>query len=303
MPWACLPEVRKLDDSRIVLLNSGRFDNATGVVDIWRNGGFTDPCITHNGTDHVIQKFGITWPPGGLAFHPGGAGEYAVVRWTAPADDTVEYSARYKSIAVAATTDLHVLHDGQALFDSVINLAGRGPTAEFRHTLAVKAGDTLDSVCGWGNHDNGADSTGLAVSVTSKSGRTWDAARDFSVEQNPNGAWTYGMMTPADKPDIRTFTVFPTGIPGQDIGSISNPGSSVWENILTDIHPYQHVPHTADTIRTLRTLGRDGGKPVWLSDTASAARLICRGSSTCMSKRANQTWRTPGSTGIGSINT
>ncbi len=68
-----LPELRKLDDSRVVMLNSGRFDNAGGVagIEIWRNLDRTDPCVTRNGTDHVIKALGITWQPGQVAFHPG----------------------------------------------------------------------------------------------------------------------------------------------------------------------------------------------------------------------------------------
>ena len=50
-----------------------------------------------------------------------------------------------------------------------------------------------------------------------------------------------------------------------DFGSLSNPGSAVWEDVLADSHPYQHVPHTAGIIRTLRTLGA-GGKPMFLSE-------------------------------------
>jgi hypothetical protein len=260
-----LPEVRKLDESRVVMLNSGRFDNAGGGVEIWRNADRTDPCVTHNDTGHVIQMFGITWQPGQMAFHPGRNGEYAVVRWTAPEDGKVEFSAVYKSIAEAATTDLHVLHNGKALFDGVINLEGKGPEAGFSSAIVVKAGDTLDSVCGWGNHDYGADTTALAVSVKSGSGKTWDAAKDFSIQQNPNGAWSYGMLMPTDKPNIRTFAVFPMGVPATVIGSISNPGSNVWEDILADTHPYQRVPHTAEIIRTLRTVSGNG-KPVWLSE-------------------------------------
>ena len=79
--------------------------------------------------------------------------------------------------------------------------------------IAVKAGDTLDAVCGWGNRNYGADTTALTVTVKSKSGKTWDAAKDFSIQQNPNGVWSYGMLTPADKPDSSTFKLFPTGVP------------------------------------------------------------------------------------------
>ncbi|MGA2865122.1 MAG: sugar-binding domain-containing protein [Verrucomicrobiota bacterium] len=49
------------------------------------------------------------------------------------------------------------------------------------------------------------------------------------------------------------------------IGSLSNPGSSAWEDLLADLHPYQRVPHTAQIIQTLRTLSGNG-KPVWLSE-------------------------------------
>jgi hypothetical protein len=296
-----LPEVRKLDDSRVVLLNSGRFDNAGGVagIQVWRTSERTDPCVTRNSTDHVIKALGITWQPGQIAFHPGRDGEYAVVRWTAPADDRVEFSAGYKSIAEAATTDLHVIHNGKPLFDSVINLQGMGPEAKFSATLDIKAGDTIDSVCGWGNRNYGADTTALAVKVKSASGKTWDAEKDFSIEQNPNGAWSYGLLKPADKPSSATYARFPNGVTETSIGSISNPGSTVWEDILSDQHPYQRVPHTDQVIRTLRTLSGNG-KPVWLSEygIGSAIDLLrtCRwyeqvGKTEVEDARLYQSWR------------
>ena len=40
-----------------------------------------------------------------------------------------------------------------------------------------------------------------------------------------------------------------------EIGSLSNPGSHVWEDVLDDRHGYQRVPHTAKEINTLRDLG------------------------------------------------
>jgi hypothetical protein len=296
-----LPELRKLDDSRMVLLNSGRFDNAGGVagIQVWRPSGRDNPCVTRNSTDHVIKALGITWQPGQIAFHPGRDGEYAVLRWTAPADDRVEFSALYKSIAEAATTDLHVLHNGKPLFDAVINLQGKGPEAKFSATLDVKAGDTIDSACGWGNRNYGADTTALAVKVKSASDKTWDAEKDFAIQQNPNGAWSYGMLKPADKPNSATFALFPAGVTEAAIGSISNPGSTVWEDILNDQHPYQRVPHTAQVIRTLRTLSGNG-KPVWLSEygIGSAIDLLrtCRwyeqvGKTEVEDARLYQSWR------------
>ena len=57
-------------------------------------------------------------------------------------------------------------------------------------------------------------------------------------------------------------------VPGQappEIGSLSNPGSAVWEDVLDDLHPYQRVPHTARVIQTLRTIG-EGARPLFLSE-------------------------------------
>jgi len=59
------------------------------------------------------------------------------------------------------------------------------------------------------------------------------------------------------------------------IGSLANPGSAAWEGGLDDQHPYQRVPHTADVIRTLRTVGA-GGQPLFLSEygIGSAVDLV-----------------------------
>lgn len=263
-----LPEVRELDDSRLILLNSGNWHShggSTAGIRVWRQSERDNPCVTFNGTDHVIRALGITWQPGQMAFHPGQYGEYAVVRWTAPADESVEFSAAFKTIAERATTSVHVLHNGQPLFDSLINLDGQGPECQVAASMDVKPGDTIDCVCGWGNGNYGADTTALTVVVKNGEGRTWIADREFSIDDNPNGAWSYGMLAPGDRPDIATFARFSFGKTDESIGSVSNPGSVVWEDLLSDLHPYRRVPHTADVIHELRTL--DGhGLPLFISE-------------------------------------
>lgn len=57
----------------------------------------------------------------------------------------------------------------------------------------------------------------------------------------------------------------PTGPAQPPVGCVGNPGSAVWEDVLSDQHPYQRVPHTAAVIRTLREYGR-GGLPLFLSE-------------------------------------
>jgi hypothetical protein len=49
------------------------------------------------------------------------------------------------------------------------------------------------------------------------------------------------------------------------LGSLSNPGSTEWENLVADQHDYERVPHTAAIIRRLRTLAGPG-MPVFLSE-------------------------------------
>lgn len=262
-----LGEVRRLDDSRMVMLNSGRWDQHGGVAGIqaWQNEDRVDPCVTHNGTAHTIRGLGITWAPGQLAFHPGRDGEYSVVRWKSPVEGTIELAAQMKSIALKATTDVHVLHNGRVLLDTFINLHDRGAQAEFAKSVKVKAGDTIDCAVGFGNAFYGADTTALAIRITMPDGKTCNAAADFSIETNPNGPWSYGQFAPAPKPDATTFTPYPKAVVVRNVGTLSNPGSTEWEDVLSDQHPYRRVPHTAGIIRELRTL--DGnGLPLFISE-------------------------------------
>lgn len=53
--------------------------------------------------------------------------------------------------------------------------------------------------------------------------------------------------------------------PQPPVGCVCNPGSATWEDVLSDQHPYQRVPHTAAVIRALREHGR-GGLPLFLSE-------------------------------------
>lgn len=264
---ALLPQVRALDDTRLILLNSGSWNVGSSVagIEVRRNQDRTDPCVTFNGTKDAIKALGITWSPGQLAFHPGRDGEYAVVRWTAPTDDQIDLSIVFASIAEHATTDVHVLLNGQTLYDGFINVNHAEPRQSFKSSVMVKSGDTIDCVCGYGNGDYGADTTALAVTLRTASGKTFDAAAEFSSKRNPNGPWSYGQMSSGPAPRAASFALFPTGTVETRQGMVSNPGSDQWENILDDQHPYQRVPHTADIIHTLRTISGKG-LPLFISE-------------------------------------
>jgi len=278
---AALPLVRSLDDSRVVILNSGDWHRhgsaALAGLEVRRPDGRTDPCATRNGTARPLTGLGITWQPGQFALHPGVNGEAGVARWTAPGAAEVEIEATFSSIAERATTDVHVIHNGKALHDGLINVGGGGAASPFKGRVTVRAGDTIDFALGFGNGNYGADTTALAATIVAAGGERWDVAKDFTPARNPNGVWSYGMFAPGAAPDAKTFALFPFGetLPGGAIGSISNPGSAVWQDILSDQHPYQRVPHTAPIIRTLRTIS-GGRNPLFLSEygVGSAVDLL-----------------------------
>ena len=153
-----LPLVRKLDATRMVMLNSGRFDapGFAGIgsvpgVRVWPKVHPSEPWVGINPTTQTIRALGITWPPGRLAFHPGPANEFSAMRWTAPAAGQYGVSATFTGFAERATTDVHVLHNGKALFDGLINLGQSGNEAAFSRSIAIGQGDTIDFVVGSGN--------------------------------------------------------------------------------------------------------------------------------------------------------
>jgi hypothetical protein len=262
-----LRQVRALDDTRLLMLNSGSW-NATGSmpgIAVWHNPGRLEPFVTFNTTQRPVKALGITWSPGQLAFHPGREGQYAAVRWTAPSDGKVDLSAVFTSIAAHATTDVHVLHNGRPLYDAFINVKNAGPKQTFNSAITAKSGDTIDCVCGYGNGNYGADTTALALTLKTADRKTYDAAADFSGKQNPNGPWSYGQMPPGPAPQAASLALFPTGQIQTRQGMVSNPGSKDWQDILDDQHPYQRVPHTAGIIHSLRTLDGDG-RPLFISE-------------------------------------
>ncbi|MDY0165249.1 MAG: glycoside hydrolase family 2 TIM barrel-domain containing protein [Thermoguttaceae bacterium] len=270
---ASLPLVRALDESRVVFLNSGRWD-LSGVndevfskLDIWHSPSGREPWTTLNpSTQPVPTPFGFAWPARQAALHPGSQGEYSVVRWTAPAAERYRIAAAFTGLH-HATTDVHLFHNGRSLFASQLNLDGKPNTARHTHELALAKDDTLDFVVGWGNGNYGSDSTALTASIESSMGRGFDVAADFPREKNPNGPWSCGWLAPADKPDSATFVLYTESRykPLPRYGSLANPGSAEWEDVVTDHHDYPRVPHTADIIRSLRTAGGNP-LPLFLSE-------------------------------------
>jgi len=267
-----LPLVHRLDDTRMVFLNSGRYDNAgmsaIGQVSglrIWPKDSPCEPWVARNITRDTIRALGITWPAGHLAAHPGPAGEYSVVRFIAPADGRVRVEATFTGLAQRATTDVHVLHNDRVVWAGGINIDGAGNEARHAGDLTLAAGDRVDLVVGFGTGGYGGDTTGLAATFAYAGGKTYDATAEFDTATNPNGPWTYGQLKPGAKPDVATFEPYGGGASAGAIGSACNPGQTAWQDIVSDRHVYPRVPHSAAVIDQLRGLAA-GDQPVFLTE-------------------------------------
>ncbi len=285
-----LPLVRSLDDTRMVLLNSGRWDSpepALSTLTSWRLPGELVPSAIHNPGPDVGKRADSTWQPRQLALHPGVKGERAAILWRAPASSDYSISARFTGIAAKPTTsDVHVLRGATEAFSALINLEGQGNEAESAFRADLMAGDTVMVVVGIGGNDPYSDTTAIELRIDSAEG-AWDAEASFTAEANPNGLWEYGWMA-ADAPmSPESFRRFDT--PDSDymapIGSLSNPGSPVWENVLADIHCYPRVPHTGAIYEMLRTMASSlpiAGEPamqqpVFLSEYGIGSAVdLCR---------------------------
>ncbi|MBI5834690.1 MAG: glycoside hydrolase family 2 [Armatimonadetes bacterium] len=269
---AMLPLVHRLDDTRMVFLNSGRYDNVgmsaiaqVSGLKIWPRESPTEPWVGRNITRDVIRALAITWPAGHLAAHPGPLGEYSVVRFVAPTAGTVKLEAVFTGLAQRATTDVHVLHNGRAVWDGGVNVDGGGNEARHAADLTLAAGDRVDLVVGFGIGGYGGDTTGLAATFAYAGGKTYDATAEFDTATNPNGPWTYGQLKPGARPDVATFEPYGGGASAGIIGSACNPGQTAWQDIVSDRHVYPRVPHSAAVIDQLRGLAA-GDQPVFLSE-------------------------------------
>jgi hypothetical protein len=113
-----------------------------------------------------------TVPPHALAMHPGMKGEYAVVRFTVPADGTYKISGQFFAVddnATGTTTDVWILQNNSktAAFSGKVEYHGGTRSASFTSVVFdLKKGNTLDFQVGYGANKNYFyDSTGLMAVI------------------------------------------------------------------------------------------------------------------------------------------
>jgi alpha-galactosidase len=184
----------------------GREDPMAGLC-AWSSTKLSgsDPCVTYNPTSKTRSMAEVRWEPGRLACHPGPKGEYSVVRFTAAQAGRYAVRASFLAIDRRTTTDVHVLHGGQSVFDGAIRAEGGSSSAACDKQVDLAERDTLDFVVGWGNGAHVCDSTGLEIALTGPAGDLHDAAKEFGAADNPAGPWSYGYLPPGATPDAGTF--------------------------------------------------------------------------------------------------
>ena len=269
-----LPWIRTLDESRMVLLSSGRFDDCeeAGLCEgppRWRIDWRHVPFASYNNTAQNWAYAGSLWEPWQFAMHPGAAQEYSVVRWTAPSGGSYPVNATFKARSYNQNyTDVHILHNGAALFNSSVTTYNT--TANYNQSVSVQQGDVLDFVVGYGDWSFTGDTTALALTVGSD-----NLANDFSLSENPSGVWTYGYAPYGDLSGVSSSFKFYAVMPYQAIiasGSFSNPYTSTWDESLADRHRYYRIPNTASVVEALRTLSSPKGN-ILLSEYGFASAI------------------------------
>ncbi len=111
---------------------------------------------------------GVYLLPTTLLEHPGPSGQYSVIRITLPTAGSYKVSGVFAN-GDNASTDVHVLADGQFTFSAPIAAKfGGATTAPFSFTQHFNAGSTVDFAVGYGGDGNYYnDSTLLSATVTS----------------------------------------------------------------------------------------------------------------------------------------
>ncbi len=178
--------------------------------------------------------------------------------------------------------NIYVLHNNRLLHFGSIDIGGDDGSSTYSGKVPLRAGDRLDFVAGTGILNDDSHTTGVKITIRTPDSQTHDPSTELPTDSKANAAWSCGYLAGDAAPNAATFRPFPKpeiidvaakGPP--EIGGLSNPGSTVWENGMADLHPYQPVPHTVGLIHTFRTLsGR--GKPVFASEygVGSAVDLV-----------------------------
>jgi hypothetical protein len=143
------------------------------------NGPGYYPYVAFNPTSQSRTTSANGWAlrPGQAALEAANDGAYSVVRFLAPASGYYRVSAAFEGIHYRlSSTDVHVLHNDNRLFDGIIEgyggdpafhpVEGLHPAASWTGTVRLNKGDTISFAVGVGlNRTHYNDTTGLQAEV------------------------------------------------------------------------------------------------------------------------------------------
>lgn len=158
-----------------------------------------------NHTDSDWSCSSVTFPAMAVALHPGAAGEFSTIRWTAPVATTcavdVVFSGQDDTTAVATSFAGVLLTGGE--------LSGWGDTVPVMGTFPLRAGDTVDFTVGM-NGTYYFDSTGLEGTLACECGGAAGGAstRVRRWWRAPTRRRRRGARRPQNRPLIATMPSF-----------------------------------------------------------------------------------------------
>ncbi len=161
------------------------YADPTGPIGFWHPafskgpGPGWYPYIAHNDRSQTMFGSSNGWAAraGEVAMEASNAGQYSIVRFVAPTSGTYKITAQFEGIHFGlSSTDVHVLDNGESVFDADIagyggdpafhKVEGLNPSAAYSGQLKLKANDIVTFAVGYGkNKTNFGDTTGLFVHI------------------------------------------------------------------------------------------------------------------------------------------
>jgi len=147
----------------------------TGTAAGWNMGDGQLPWVAKTGAAGMTCCGSVQVPANTLTMHPGAAGEYAVIRFTAPTAGLYQVSASFWGQDNAAnnpnlpgtTTDVHVHVGSVDVFSGAISGFGPGTLVSYTGVLSLAAGSSIDLMVGYGSNNlYYNESTGVAATIT-----------------------------------------------------------------------------------------------------------------------------------------
>ena len=211
-----LPLVRSLDDTRVVMLDSGMFHfigGGGGLAGI--RCGTAGRARSRMSPATAPRRRFRPWASSGTLAESRRTPvpTASILRCAGPLRRPASMPWRPNSPASPSrsTTDVHGFRGANR------SLTARQPSREWQRgglqngPSPSRPARRSTSSSGWGNGQYGGDTTAVAATLRAGTSVGYDAARDFSIEKNPCGVWSYGYLSPGQVPDASTFKPFSKG--------------------------------------------------------------------------------------------